>query len=257
MSGLLSPQEWNALSERFSLSRHNSSVPCHQRIRAADLLDQEKCAEYLDWLGSFIGSPSRLVTASTLVKRYAFLTASPVLYAMAMYNKAIALRLEHCILESPADPADNPSGTKLPRLSLTEMPLAEAVPGHRGIWREKLVRELFAGHLTPLLHTLAEVSRIPVIILWENIAVRIVPLLEAALEEAADPDTACCIREDLQYIIREGPGELFGERRNPFIKLVESPGLLNPDGAAVKQQRRTCCLYYEISGEYCRRCPHE
>ncbi|MNP81887.1 hypothetical protein D3C76_1803670 [compost metagenome] len=76
------------------------------------------------------------------------------------------------------------------------------------------------------------------------------------MEQAADPDTACRIREDFHYIVQESPVELFGERRNPFIKLVDSGHIRNPDSAVKQRLRRTCCLYYEVSAEYCRRCPH-
>ncbi|WP_080832147.1 IucA/IucC family C-terminal-domain containing protein [Cohnella massiliensis] len=254
MPGPLTASEWADLSERFGLLRRDGPRPCRRSVRAADLLDRETREQYLDWLGGYIGSPSRRVTASTLVKRYAYLAVSPALYAMSVYNKELMLRLEHCFLETYADPEHNPGGTKLPHLRLADDRSTEPEPGRRDEWRERLVRELFAGHVAPMLRALAETARIPPVVLWENVVVRIVPLFEDALEQAGSRDAAGRIREDFRYLVREIPGELFGERRNPLSGLVDPAGLESGDGCR-QRLRRTCCLYYEISAEYCRRCP--
>lgn len=242
------------MAGRFSLNWHDDARPCDRRVRVIDLLEREKCGDYLDRLGGFIGSPSRRVTASTLAKRYAFIAAAPVLYAMSVYDKGLTLSPMHCILETPVPQEGNIGGTKLPRLGLADCQVTEAAPGRRREWREELVRSLFAEHLSPLFRSLAEVARVPMPVLWENAVVRIVPLFADALEQAADRTAADRIRDDFRYVVHESPGELFGERRNPLSGLAGPAGIDLPDESG-ERLRRTCCFYYEISGEYCRRCP--
>jgi len=257
MTSALTAAEREYLTKRFDLLfRQVDSRPSDQPqdMRVDELLDPEKGAAYLDWLGGRIGSPSRRVTASTLAKRYAFVAISPVLYAMTVYNKGLSLSLERCTLQTSAGLDDHPGGTKLPRLGLTACHVTEPMPGQRNEWREKLVHGLFAGHLTPVFHALSEIAKVPKVILWENAVVRIVPLFEDALEKAADETAACRIREDFHYIAHDSAGIWYGERRNPLSKLI-GPLDLEADDERGSWLRRTCCLYYEISAEYCRLCP--
>ncbi|WP_181348078.1 hypothetical protein [Thalassobacillus sp. CUG 92003] len=63
------------------------------------------------------------------------------------------------------------------------------------------------------------------------------------------------IQEDLNYLVYEAEGSLFGENRNP-LQPFYGPKRNNHDGIAVRK-RRTCCSYYEVcDGEkYCSVCP--
>jgi Uncharacterized Fe-S protein len=250
----LSLEERTSLSERYGLRLQGEPRPCLRSIAAMELLDRAACESYLDWLGDYIGSPTRQATASTLVKRYAAIAVSPALYSMTVNNKGLMLELEHCLLETPELPEHNPLGTKLPYLSVSSYGISLPAPDQRRNWREHTVRELFAGHLTPLIRSLSEIARVSKMILWENALVRMVPLFKEAIDSAEDPTAAARIREDFRYIAREAPGELFGERRNPLSALVESTGM-DREGDYKHRLRRTCCLYYKVSAEYCRQCP--
>jgi ferric iron reductase protein FhuF len=87
---------------------------------------------------------------------------------------------------------------------------------------------------------------VPQAILWENAAVRIAPVYEDVLSI----ETA---REDYNYIVSGASAEMFGERRNPLAAFLEPA---SPKVAFLAERvRKTCCLYYEMAPEYCRKCP--
>lgn len=248
-------KEWQERVGSYSMGIHDPLRLYRYTVRVSDLLRRDKCEAYLDWLGDYIGSPSRRVTASTLAKRYAFLAASPVLAAMTTENKGLELAPEYCILEITEQQAQQPNGTRLPSLGLTACGITEAPPDKRSEWREQLMRSLFADHLTPLFHELSATAKVPLPMLWENAMVRIVPLFEDALEQAADGPAASRIREDFDLVVSTAPGDWFGEARNPLAALSRRYGEASP--GRPPRRRRTCCLYVEISGEYCRACPIE
>ncbi|MHA7967554.1 IucA/IucC family C-terminal-domain containing protein [Paenibacillus sp. CAU 1782] len=244
----LTPKEWEEMPSRFAMNAEEVDKPLLSSILAFELLDKEKCARYLDWLGAHIGAPSRRVTASMLAKRYAYLVVSPVLHAMTMYNKGLGLSLGNCRLIAPDYSGCLPERSKFPELLFDGPPLMMSVPaaGGRTSWRDGILRELFAGHLSPLFRSLAEAGGVPQAILWENTAVRIAPVYEDVLSI----ETA---RNDYNYIIQDAAAELFGQRRNPLSPFLEPAA---PRAAFLAERvRKTCCLYYEMAPEYCRKCP--
>lgn len=116
------------------------------------------------------------------------------------------------------------------------------------MWREKVVKEMFALHLAPLLKTLAAIAPLSMSILWENIMIRIVPLYTPEVDNAEQESQH--IQADFSYLTQGAPGHLFG------VKKSVHPVHKNKDSIpAVKSKRTTCCFYYRMSGEYCRKCP--
>lgn len=86
-------------------------------------------------------------------------------------------------------------------------------------------------------------------VLWENIMVRIAPLYSPGTDESGQDRQRT--QADFAFLTRTAPGELFGSRRNPFTRFTEH----NDETTVAKNKRSTCCFYYRMSGEYCRKCP--
>lgn len=244
----LTPAEWQELADDYGLAMHDASRPLIRQIAVSELLDPRLCADYIGWLAEYIGAPSLRVAASMLAKRYGYLLIAPSVYAMTAYDKALLPEPRQCLLITP-DPATEPGRTTFPDLALTGLQVVSPGPAGRAAWRESWLRELFRGHLTPLLQSLAAVSQTPRAVLWENIYVRIAPLLTEDFDEAPSRR-----RTDAAYLLADAAPELFGERRHPFARFVpkaDCGGL----AAAGSAERLTCCFYYEMSDEYCRKCP--
>lgn len=254
MPAELTEQEREFLSRRFGLIFADGASLHEDPVPVADLLEPETCAAYLDRFAEEIGSPSRRVTASMLAKRYAFLALSPVLYAMTIHGKGLKLDLGSCGLVFPPKSPDAQGGSRFPNLVVAKLPVVEPEAGKRREWREEIVRGIFAGHLSLLVRALASVGKAPPATLWENAAVRIVPIYEDALENANGPEEASRIRDDYAYVARADGASLFGERRNPLLPFTD-PAAFGVPGRSRVRVRRTCCHYDEISSEYCRACP--
>jgi ferric iron reductase protein FhuF len=250
----LTEAEWESLASRFSLTKGDIDRPSLHSVPSGRLLEREACGRYLDALSLEIGSPSRRVTASMLAKRYAFVCVSPVLYAMTMFDKGLRLSLEHCRLESYLDRGGDSGNSRFPNYSLAGLEVWKPAPGSRREWREALLLELFAGHLSPLFAALSDLAKVPAAILWENAAVRILPLYEEAADKETDMAARHRIREDFEYIASTAPGSLFGQRTNPLRRFLGSRDCTGSADAQART-RLTCCLYYEMSAEYCRACP--
>ncbi|WP_338551873.1 IucA/IucC family C-terminal-domain containing protein [Paenibacillus sp. KS-LC4] len=255
MSINLSPAQWKELEARFKFMPEKKDLPAGLAIIAQDLLNRENCESYLDQLANEIGAPSRRVAASMLAKRYAFLFVAPVLYAMTVYNKGLSLTLNNCRLTSPDESESKASGSKFPNLSVDGLEITEPEAGKRREWREHLLRQLFAEHLSPLFRSLSEAGKVPLAILWENAFVRIVPLYEDGLEEAeGDSSVIQRLHADFKFMTEPASAELFGERRNPLARFIK-PSHAGIAGEMIASIRQTCCFYYEMSSEYCRACP--
>lgn len=252
--------QWSYLSEHFSLHRIDHTVACDGAILVSELLQHEPCVSYLDWLGDYIGSPDRRVTASTLAKRYAHTTIVPLLYALSVYNVNLFATLEQLRLEIPSDPALRPRGTRLPRTSLADWQL-HAPQGERTVWRDQTLHALFARHVTPLFERLAKSARVSPRILWENAAVRIFPMYEDAYEHAlhaGESATAQRIQDDCRALLNACNDHYYGTSYNPFSPYIAAGAAETAEitgSIQLPAKRKTCCLYYRISAEYCRICP--
>jgi ferric iron reductase protein FhuF len=70
----------------------------HKAIAITDLLNEEKCLEFLQNQLIEIKAPNLSVTASMLSKRYAYLVVSSTLYSMVEFNCALNLPVQACAL---------------------------------------------------------------------------------------------------------------------------------------------------------------
>lgn len=242
----LSSMEREGLPGGLGLAGQEVDAPVLFSVSVAELQDTERCAEYLDRLGAHIGSPNRRVSASMLAKRYAHLAITPVLHGITWYQKGIRLSPDDCVLVCRDYSSFSREMSKFPELMVRDLSIAVPEKGARTLWRETMLTELFAGHVTPLFRVLSEAGGVPMAILWENAAVRIAPLYEDEL----DAEQA---RDDYGYIARHAPADVFGQRKHPLLPYLEAETATAEAFAA--RGRKTCCLYYEMAPEYCRKCP--
>nr|WP_281419173.1 IucA/IucC family C-terminal-domain containing protein [Marinobacterium ramblicola] len=212
-------------------------------------MNEECCERLLSELAPLIRAPSSAIAASLLAKRLAFLATGACLYAMSACDKGLRLTPDNCLIEYGHDG----------RLWTSSMPLHDLDPigyadGERPLWRENLVRTLFAELLAPVWHTLHRVGGISPRVLWENTAVRVYSLYDRRLAEIETP----CIRQrcddDFDWLLHRAEPALFGLDHNPLQRFRRDPTQLN--GREVRL-RRTCCLYYKTTDpvEYCGTCP--
>ncbi|MGE6629970.1 IucA/IucC family C-terminal-domain containing protein [Bacillus sp. NPDC077027] len=190
-------------------------------------------------------APNLVVAASMFSKRYAYLVVSSSLYMMTKYNGLYQFPPEACSFREDR------------KLSLDQTNCVLAMlEGDRAEWRKEVVKSLFTESVTPLLHMLHRVSRLPYSILWENIAVRINSNYKSMMAEETDPLLKERIRDDYLFL-KQADGDIFGWADNPF------QASLNLDEALLQTgERKTCCMYYKLekkaeSLDYCLVCPLE
>ncbi|SDG25136.1 Ferric iron reductase protein FhuF, involved in iron transport [Fontibacillus panacisegetis] len=253
ITSLLDKREWEYLTQNLRLTTEVSSER-EFSMASSDLLDEELCGNYLDRLTAVFESPSRRVTASMLAKRYAFMVVSPSLYAMSMFDKGLKLPLKDSHIESGFR-----NEAWLPSLRLSKMEFTEPADRdsyrHRELWRDVVVRSIFADHLAPLWGALSRAANIPKPILWENTAVYVYFLYETRIAGEAEGARKAVVEKDFDYLLN-APAELFGESRNPLSQFY-SPKLVVEGSDKPVRMRKTCCQYYTTSKErhYCNSCP--
>ncbi|WP_245583264.1 IucA/IucC family C-terminal-domain containing protein [Oceanospirillum beijerinckii] len=220
----------------------------HRSIRAVDLLEEDQCLDLLNRLTPVINSPNRAVTASLLAKRIAFLTTGASLYAVSIYDKCLVMSSENSWIEYGHDGA----------LWTSCMPLNFTKPlmytqGQREVWREVLVRTLFADLLAPLWQVLHKVGGISLRVLWENTAVRVYSLYERKMDNIDSEATRQQAQTDFDWLLNQAPPELFACSDNPLQRFRQP--ICQTDNGLVRF-RRTCCLYYKttLPKEYCSTC---
>ncbi|WP_241781782.1 (2Fe-2S)-binding protein [Paenibacillus sp. DMB5] len=183
-----------------------------------------------------------------LAKRIGYLWIAPLLTAMTFHNREVSFSMNNSFLYHP-DLSAGRGDTHFPFLALDGLRTVAAPLEDRVLWRDEVVKVMFAEQLTPLLQNLAAVGPVSMAVLWENIMVRIAPLYAPGTEESGQEQQR--ISGDFTYLTQTAPGSLFGMRRNPLTRFTEYH-----DGVQVaKSKRITCCFYYRMSGEYCVKCP--
>ncbi|WP_342561593.1 (2Fe-2S)-binding protein [Paenibacillus sp. FSL R7-0345] len=248
MDGYLSSVSWQQLTEDYQLWLGEPTASSVCTIALSQLSDEAACREYVSWLKNYIGAPDTQVAASMLAKRIGYLWIVPLLNAMTFHNRKVSIDLNKSFLYHP-DWSAGQGDTRFPFLAIDGLRTVAAPLENRAGWREEAVREIFTAGLAPLMQTLAAVGPVSMAVLWENIMVRIAPLYSSETAETGQ-DRQRMI-EDFTYLTHVAPGSVFGMRRNPLTRFTESH-----DGVqAAKSKRITCCFYYRMSGEYCRKCP--
>lgn len=251
MEPFLSSSAWNELMSDYSIGWENDERFAQplKSVAVSELLQREQCDAYLSWFAQYFGAPSISIAASMLIKRYAFLLAAPALYAMTDYDKGIVPSLEGCQLITLAEAGSRSRFPDL-QLAILEVTAPEDSGSGREQWREQYVAQLFAEHFTPLLQSVAAAGSVSTAILWENVMVRIAPLY--AEDDQDPPQLRQRKKDDFSFLAVHAPAQLFAMRKNPLTRFVEQA---ESDTVVPRSQRLTCCLYYLMAPEYCKKCP--
>ncbi|OXS60932.1 hypothetical protein B1A99_05205 [Cohnella sp. CIP 111063] len=247
MDPFLTSDAWRELSGDYSLSTGEALPQSIKSLPLSELLKEETCRAYMEWLMGHIGSPNMSVAASMLVKRMASLLVAPLLSAMTYYNRGIGVQLEHCRLFHPDASA---AGTAFPFMALSAAEVTAPETRDREAWRAMVVKQLFAERLTPVMKTIAAAGSVSMAILWENVMARIAPVYGHGQEQEGELRRR--IRDDFFYMTQICSGEPFGMRKNPLASLTELDENRRLRG---RSKRLTCCLYYQMAPEYCLKCP--
>ncbi|MCQ6561490.1 IucA/IucC family C-terminal-domain containing protein [Paenibacillus mendelii] len=247
---LLKREEWEYFKNQLRMTT-GESLERRYSISSQDLLDEQRCAAFLDGLAPVLDSDSRKVTASLFAKRYAFLLICPSFYAMTMYGKSFDVSIGNCHVES------NFVGESWrPNLRLDDWSMTQPADAGRQEWRDQIMKGIFVDHLAPIWASISKVARLPLSILWENTAIFVYALYEKRIADESSEEQKLRRQEDFDYLVRDAPADLFGWKNNP-LAAYDSPKCSVEGYDKPLRIRKTCCLYYKASddGSYCGTCP--
>lgn len=227
-------------SEMETLEKYRFKREIVPFIEAANLLQKESLVSFLQRFALTIGAPSERVAASIFMKRYAFVAVIS-LFAMTAWNKKLNVGLSNIVMEEDSE---------LPGFSFKDLSVQDWKGENREAWRKSVIYDLFANNISPLIAQLEIATNISKIILWENIAVYLFWLYE---KELSGTENALA---DLQFLIAEAPGELFGDYLlNPLSEHDRKKVYVEEFQEEVRI-RKTCCFSYKMKkGTRCKTCP--
>lgn len=218
-----------------------------------DLLDPEKSRMYMERVAPIFRTSLSTASVSMFVKRYGFLTAAPVLYAMSLLNKGLDCSVANSHLES-----FHKGDTWLPKLRLSDAAVSQPEEGKREEWRDWIIERLFADNISKVLRSLMKLVPVSSAVLWENAAIYIFWLYEKRMGEGATAEQKARMEEDFRYLVQEAPARLFGEARyNPLTRFYTEKRRTKAHEDPFRI-RKTCCYYYQTTpGEesFCGGCP--
>lgn len=250
MSVKLSAEEIAILVRDYRLTKE-PIIDSNYSLCAQELLNTKQALKYLQKIAPFFQSPSILVTASLFAKRYSVLTMASAFYAMSRFDKGIPVHIDNIWIE-----AENNAKPWLPKIRLIDSTVSEPIL-ERNQWRDEVLRGIFADNLAKVWQSLTIITKIPKTILWENTAIYVNWLYETKLKEDASEQELARIKEDYHYIVKQAPGILFGERKNPLTHYC-GPKVTIEESEHPVRLRKTCCFYYQTSDEtkdFCISCP--
>ncbi|QGQ99117.1 hypothetical protein EHS13_31680 [Paenibacillus psychroresistens] len=248
---MFKPQEMDQLVKDYRLTLE-PSLERRFSISAIDLLDKDKCLDYLDKVSSIFEASTEAATASLFAKRYSFLTIASSLYAMSSFSKGMDYSIGNCHIESIYK-----GQAWLPKVRLSNMQVSQPDEGNRNEWRDQVIRSIFAENIDKAWRSISKSAHISKAILWENTAIYVYWLYENTFREGASDDQLLRIQNDFEYLINDAPAHLFGEKTNPLAKF-NTPKQVTLASAEPIRIRKTCCYYYQASDEpedYCPTCP--
>ncbi|NVK27921.1 MAG: (2Fe-2S)-binding protein [Flavobacteriia bacterium] len=248
---VLTSEEWDALAT-FGLKSYQQDEPLS--IDSSKLLNDAWCLDTLQKIMPELGAPNIRVTASLVIKRVAFLTLAPVLYAMSGFDKGLDVSIENSVFEYPLEN----------KLWLSKMPLKDTSVSvwqnldkeGRCAWREGILNKVFAGHLTRLVEQMYRLTKVSRRILWENVAVRVFSIYEQRILANVAEEKRAIAEADYAYLLDKTTTQLFGLDENPLTPFYRDKRLTELSDKPIRV-RRTCCFYYQATepSVYCGACP--
>ncbi|MBU1294880.1 MAG: (2Fe-2S)-binding protein [Gammaproteobacteria bacterium] len=244
-------EEWEVLAA-FGLKLYQEDEPL--AIDSSKLLDDDLCLETLHNIMPELGAPNLKVTASLVIKRVAFLTLAPVLYAMSSFDKGLDASLENSVFEYPLE--NKMWLSKMP-LKMTEVSVWKGSDKEdRNAWRNEILSKVFLGHLTLLVEQFYRLTKVSRRILWENVAVRVFSIYEQRILVNVVEEMRSKAQADYAYLLDKSTTDLFGLNENPLTAFYRDKQLTALSENPIRV-RRTCCFYYQATEPpvYCGSCP--
>lgn len=212
-------------------------------LSVADLLNVDRCRDFLQEVAQFTQAPSLDVAASLFAKQYAYLLVTTVFWTMSVHDKILPVEIENCQLR-----CYNPHGQWAPCLQLKNWSGVRPIDSiDRASDRQALLNTLMRDHLAPLWRLFQKETGIPRITLWENTVIYLHWLYQIRMPEQLSPEQLKQAEADYQAVVLKAPAECFGERTQPFARLLTN-----------RKGRKTCCQFYRTCNDdsYCQDCPH-
>jgi ferric iron reductase protein FhuF len=220
-------------------------------VKARELLESQSLKLYLQQIQPKLNATDDKTAASMLMKRYAF-TAVIVLYAMSVFNKGLNAHIENIAIET-----DDSKEKWMPDIRF-ENGNVTIPDGDRVLWRQKILKDLFAGNIDRFIKKISTDVKISKFILWENIAIYVFWLYETVLSHPKFDQIRERISDDFHNIVLIENGQVFGGyNKNPLTRYYK-PKSFHPDLNENIRIRTTCCLYYQTTEDRsrCKTCPN-
>lgn len=106
--------------------------------------------------------------------------------------------------------------------------------------------------LNMLFKQLAKIGRVPYVLLWENVAVRVVQFYRSFTKQNLNPDIQSRLEQQKQFF-KSKTAESFYLTENPFMRLWNG---WHPEFNTFMRQK--CCFYFQLEEAeqtLCRNCP--
>ncbi|WP_051680547.1 ferric iron reductase [Vibrio rhizosphaerae] len=251
-----SRDEWDKLGGLGLRDSHSAALPS---IDTCALLNDDTCLDVLKQIQPEIGAPDLKVTASLVIKRIAFLTLAPMLYAMSCYNKGLDVSIENCIFEYPLENRLWRSNMPLKHIQVSlpsDFPSPIQSP-ERDTWRQRLLTQALQGNLSLLVSQFHRLTRVPQAVLWENVAVRIFGIYERRIMPSLCHNQQMTLAQaDLSYLLNQSTTEIYNTPTNPIARYYADKSIPDHQSEPVRI-RRTCCYYYKATEPkiFCGNCP--
>ncbi|WP_245850668.1 IucA/IucC family C-terminal-domain containing protein [Paenibacillus herberti] len=243
-------QEMELLMREYRLTLETSQDRTFS-IPSMDLLNRDKCLEYLTKTGEIFEAETLMANASLFGKRYSYLVVASSLYAMSVFDKGLDYCLENCHIES-----ERQGHAWLPKARLANMEVTSPQPNARQQWRDGVINHIFEHNLSRVWDAISRFVPMSKAVLWENTAIYVFWLYENKFLEGLQEEQQARLREDLSYLV-QAPAHLFGEKKNPLATFY-GPKVATVGSEKPIRIRKTCCYYYQASDEpedYCSSCP--
>ena len=244
-------EEWEVLAA-FGLKSYQQDELL--AIDSSKLLDDALCLETLQKIMPELGAPNLKVTASLVIKRAAFLTLAPVLYAMSVFDKGLDASIENSVFEYPLE--NKMWLSKMPLKTTAVSVWKDSDKEDRDAWRNEILSKVFTGHLTLLVEQFYRLTKVSRRILWENVAVRVFSIYEQRILVNITEEMMPKAQADYAYLLDKSTTKLFGLNENPLTIFYRDKQLTALSENPIRV-RRTCCFYYQATEPpvYCGSCP--